>query len=64
MSLVTGQIVEIYTNGWAQVGKIRVSGAILRVPLVLLEEASVGDTVLLSDGVPIAVVRPDSREDA
>jgi hydrogenase maturation factor len=61
VNLVTGQIVEIYSNGWAQVGKVRVSGVNMRVPLVLLEEARVGDTVLVSDGVAIAVVRPETK---
>jgi hydrogenase maturation factor len=61
VNLVTGRIVEIYTNGWAQVGKVRVSGVNLRVPLILLEDPRVGDTVLVSDGVAIAVVHPEPK---
>lgn len=64
MNLVTGRIIEISTNGSAQVGKVDVNGAILRVPLTLLEDARVGDTILVSDGVGVAVVRPEPKENA
>lgn len=56
MTLVTGEIVEIYQNGFSHMGKIRVSGAFIRVPLMLLPEARVGDLVLVEGGVGIGLV--------
>jgi hydrogenase maturation factor len=53
---VTGEIVDIYLDTWTKMAKVRVNGAFIRVPLLLLPDAKVGDRVLVEGGVAIAVV--------
>lgn len=59
MNLVTGEIVEVYLDTWTKMAKVRVNGAFIRVPLLLLPDAKVGDHVLVEGGVAIAVVRTE-----
>lgn len=59
MNLVTGEIVDIYLDTWTKMAKVRVNGAFIRVPLLLLPEARVGDHVLVEGGVAIAVVKTE-----
>lgn len=56
MNLVYGEIVDIEMDDGTQLGNVRVSGALKKVPLDLLEDAKRGDKVLLCDGVAIAKV--------
>lgn len=56
MNLVTGEIVEIYLDTWTKMAKVRVNGVFIRVPLLLLPDAQVGDRVLIESGVAIAKV--------
>ncbi len=58
MNLVYGEIVEILIEDEMRIGRVRVGGAIKKVPLDLLTDAKRGDTVLLADGVAISKVRP------
>ena len=58
MNLVYGEVVEIFTDDGMQFGKIRVSGAIKKVPLELLTDVEPGDTILVCDGVAISKVAP------
>ncbi|MBA2586900.1 MAG: HypC/HybG/HupF family hydrogenase formation chaperone [Chthoniobacterales bacterium] len=58
MNLVYGEIVEVLVEDDMRMGRIRVSGAVKKVPLDLLTDAECGDTVLLCDGVAISTVRP------
>lgn len=58
MSLFYGKIIEILMEDGMQFGRIRVGGAIKKVPLDLLTDACCGDTVLLAGGVAISKVRP------
>ncbi|HEY5595391.1 MAG TPA: HypC/HybG/HupF family hydrogenase formation chaperone [Nitrospiria bacterium] len=59
MNLVTGEIVDIYLDTWTKMAKVRVNGAFIRVPLLLLPEARVGDHVLIEGGVAVAVVKAE-----
>jgi len=59
MNLVTGEIVDIYLDTWTKMAKVRVNGAFIRVPLLLLPEARVGDHVLIEGGVAVAVVKTE-----
>jgi hydrogenase maturation factor len=59
MNLVTGEIVDIYLDTWTKMAKVRVNGAFIRVPLLLLPDAKVGDRVLVEGGVAIAVVKAE-----
>ncbi len=56
MKLVYGEIVEIAVEGGMQMGRIRVAGALKKVPLDLLTNPRCGDRVLLCDGVAISKV--------
>ncbi len=59
MNLVTGEIVAIYLDTWTKMAKVSVNGAFIRVPLLLLPDAKVGDHVLVDGGVAIAVVKAE-----
>ena len=59
MNLVTGEIVEMVSDGWTNMAKVRVNGVFIRVPLLLLPDAKVGDRILVEGGVAIAVVKTD-----
>ena len=56
MTLVYGEIVDLTTEGGIKVGRVRVAGALKKVPLDLLTNPRCGDTVLLCDGVAIGKV--------
>ena len=56
MNLVYGEIVAISVEGEMRVGKIRVGGAIKKAFLDLVTAAEIGDSILLCDGVAIAMV--------
>ena len=57
MNLVYGEVVEILTENAIRFGKVRVGGALRRVPLDLLTAVDCGDRVLLCDGVAISKVK-------
>lgn len=61
MNLVYGEILEILTEDGLPVGKIRVHGAIKKIPIGLLTQAVPGDTVLICDGVAISKVAAESE---
>jgi hydrogenase maturation factor len=56
MNLAYGEIVDVEMEGGMQLGNVRVSGAIKKVPLDLLTNPRCGDRVLLCDGVAISKV--------
>lgn len=56
MNLLYGEIVEISLADQMRFGKIRVGGALKSVLLDLVAAAEVGDSILLCDGVAIAMV--------
>ncbi len=56
MNLITGKIVEIYLEGGITKAKVSVGGAYVRMPLMLLMDARVGDEVLIEAGVAISKV--------
>jgi hydrogenase maturation factor len=56
MNLVYGEIVAISVEGDMRVGKIRVGGAIKKPFLDVVTAAEIGDSILLCDGVAIAMV--------
>jgi hydrogenase maturation factor len=59
MNPVTGEIIEIYGDTWTEMAKVRVDGVFIRVPLLLLPDARVGDHVLVESGVAIAIVKTE-----
>ena len=54
MTDLTGEIVDIYLDGGSAKAEVRVGGKTLRVPLTLLMEARVGDTVVVQSGMAVA----------
>lgn len=64
MNLLSGEIVEIYIEDGTTMGKVRVGGALLRVPLLFLPEAKVSDTVLIDSGVAISTIESDQQKEA
>ena len=63
MSLVSGVIREIVVEGGMPVARVSIDGALLKVPLVFVKEAVVGDTVLVSSGVAISRIQEQQSED-
>ena len=61
MNLVFGEIIEALTEDGMPVGRIRVHGATIKIPLGLLTDAVKGDRVLICDGVAIGKVAPISE---
>ena len=61
MNLIYGEVVEILTEDGMRFGKIRVGGAVKKIPLELLTDVARGDRVLICDGVAISKVDEISR---
>jgi hydrogenase maturation factor len=56
MNLIYAQVVEVYSEDDALMGKVTHWGVSRDVPLRLVPDARPGDTVLLCDGVAIGKV--------
>lgn len=52
--MMTGKIEEIYVDSGVVKAKVRVAGAFIRVPLMLLMDARVGDEILVESGIAIS----------
>ena len=63
MSLVSGAILEIYVEDGITMAKVNVKGAFVRVPVLLLSQANVGDVVLIDSGVAISRVEELKQEE-
>lgn len=61
MNLIYGEVIEILTEEGMKVGKVRVGGAVKKIPLELLTDVARGDRVLICDGVAISKVDEISR---
>jgi len=61
MNLIYGEVIEILTEDGMKFGKIRVGGAVKKIPLELLTDVARGDRVLICDGVAISKVDEISR---
>ncbi len=64
MNLVYGEIVEVLSEDGMPVGRIRVHGAIKKIPLGLLTDAVQGDKVLICEGVAISKVAEPRKTEA
>jgi hydrogenase maturation factor len=54
MNLVYGEVTELFIENGMQMGLVRVSGVLKKVPLDLLTSIQRGDIVLVCDGVAIS----------
>ncbi|MDP9098219.1 MAG: HypC/HybG/HupF family hydrogenase formation chaperone [Verrucomicrobiota bacterium] len=62
MNLVYGEVIEVLSEDGMKFGKIRVGGALKKVPLELLTDVKRGDTILVCDGVGISKVSAGAME--
>lgn len=62
MNIVTGEIARIVVEHQSTVAHVNVRGAVFRVPLALLPEARLGDTVVIHAGVAVSIIRPSIPE--
>ena len=62
MNLLYGEVVELFVEEGMLMGRVRVSGALKKVPLELVADAERGDTILVCDGVGISKVSAATRE--
>ena len=63
MNLIEGEIVETYSRDGLRMAKVRISGAYMRVPLLLLPETKVGDRVLIESGVAISRIETEQLKE-
>ena len=54
MNIVSGVIREIVVEGGMPLARVSVEGALIKVPLVFVKDAVVGDTIVISSGVAIS----------
>jgi hydrogenase maturation factor len=54
MNLVYAEVIEILRENKLRMARVRVAGALQKVPLDLLANVHCGDRVLICDGVAIA----------
>jgi hydrogenase maturation factor len=63
MNILSGEITEIYIEDGITNGKVRVGTLFVRVPLLFLPQAKVGDTILIESGVAISRVEDEQLEE-
>jgi hydrogenase maturation factor len=63
MSLLSGEIVEIYSESDILTAKVSVHGAYTKAVLMFLPGARVGDRVLIDSGVALALVQTQLPEE-
>jgi hydrogenase maturation factor len=64
MNLIFGEVISVFTEDGMRVGRIRVSGGVIRrASLELLTDAAPGAEVLICDGVAISKVEPNTETD-
>jgi len=54
MNLVYGTVVKVFDEGDMRTARVRIVGALQKVPLDLVADAECGDELLICDGVAIA----------
>ncbi len=59
MSVLTGEVVEIYLEDGKSIGKVSINGAFVHVALMLLIDVRVGDQVLIDSGIAISRIETE-----
>jgi hydrogenase maturation factor len=62
MNLLYGQLVDVLPDKNELLGRVRVHGALMKVPLGLVLDARPGDTLLVCDGIALGKVDPTNKE--
>jgi hydrogenase maturation factor len=63
MNLLYGEVIEVFAEADGLTGKIKVRGAIKKIPLGLLTNVAQGDRVLICNGVAISKVATTGKEE-
>jgi hydrogenase maturation factor len=63
VNLLSGEIVQISSEGDTRIAKVKIGGAFTRVPLTLITNGKVGDTILIESGVAIAKITEQRRKE-
>ena len=61
MTIMTGELVELYIENGTTKGKVKVNNAYIHVPMFFLLEAKVGDTLLIEGGVAISIYQVEEE---
>ena len=64
MNLIFGEIIELFDEDGSRMGKVRIHGVLKKLSLDLLTVPSVGDTVLLCEGVALNKVDQSAPREA
>jgi hydrogenase maturation factor len=59
MSVLTGEVVEIYLEDGKPIGKVNIHGAFVHVALMLLIDVKVGDRVLIDSRIAISRIEEE-----
>ncbi len=57
MSLLTGTVIAIEEKDGVRIARVNIRGARIHVPVDLLPDAKIGETILIESGVAIARVQ-------
>jgi len=60
MNLLTGEVVELYQADGMPMAKVRIEGAFVRVPTMLVPEVTIGDRVLIESGVAVSIIQDNN----
>ncbi len=63
MNLLTGEIAEIFIEGGTTTASVSVHGVLVRVSLIFLPEAHIGDTILIESGVAISRIESEALKE-
>jgi hydrogenase maturation factor len=63
MTLLTGEVVEVYLDDGRTMARVSIGGAFMRVPLMLVSNVKAGDLILIESGVAIARVQSQHYEE-
>lgn len=61
MSVLTGEVVEIYIEDGKSIGKVNVGGAFIHITLMLLLDVKVGDWILIDSGIAISRIEEEEQ---
>jgi hydrogenase maturation factor len=64
MNLLYANIVEVFSQDGMRMARVRVAGAVKKIPLELLTDVQTGDRVLVCDGVAIGKVSSSADREA
>lgn len=64
MNPISGVIRAITVEGGTPIARVSVDGALMRIPLVFVQDAAVGDTILISAGIAISRIHDQQSQES